>query len=90
MYWDFQLTTKPIARKSYKCDAYLRIMDLMNDEDFTPDELLVMQAARADGGKIIKGMRYDKTTGKYDGEFSVWRAREDTLAIYFKYKLYED
>lgn len=89
MYWDFQVNTKPVARKSYKCDAYFAIIDCMNDEDFTHDELLLIQAARADGGKILKGMRYNKISGKFDGEFAIWRAREDMQTIYRKYELYE-
>ena len=90
MSWECRIDTQPIARKNYHCDAYQRIMDCMSDEDFTPDELLCIQGARADRGKILKGTKYDKITGKFDGDFQVWRARLDMLSIYLKYKLYED
>lgn len=74
--WDFSTTTIQRASKDYHCDA----SDwLQNDciEDFTEEEQAIYHKAESEGFKILKGTLYTKTTGKYEGEFGVFRARID-------------
>jgi hypothetical protein len=88
MGWDFSVTTRPIARKPYRCDAAHVIRD--TDCDFTAEERATIESARAGGWMINKGDQYVNCSGKWDGEFETFRARIDLDAICQDYDLYPE
>lgn len=89
MPWEFYETTTQVARKNYSCDASEIIINTgYVKEDFTPDEWELFCKAHAEDFKILKGSEYIKTKGKYDGDFSVFRARPEIDAICVKYDFY--
>ncbi len=90
MAWDVYTTTTPIARKDYACDAATHLSDIAVDEfDFTDKERRLMDQVHAGELKINKGEKYIKTSGLWDGESSVFRARPDLEKICVKYGIYE-
>ena len=90
MGWDVATNTEPVARKEYRCDASEWINNMMDLDDFTSEELGLFDTARTEGFKILKGSKYLKTTGFWDGEPSVFRARPEMDVICRKYNLYSD
>jgi len=89
--WDLAETTTPVARKEYPCGAWDWICNAGLDElDYKPEDWRVIQDAKKEGCKILKGSKYTKTSGKYDGEFSVFRARIDLDKICQDYGLYPE
>ena len=92
MGWDMSTVTTPKARKDYHCQAadWVEEMRGWDEEQFTAEELPIIRQAKKEKYRILKGTKYIKVTGKYDGEFSVFRARKDLDAICKKYDLYED
>ena len=69
------------ARKHYFCDACALFQDAsIPDTDLTPDELLIVQAARADNWKIKPGDKYRVAICVDDG-ISTFRARLDMNSI---------
>ena len=87
--WDFSEETQPIARKDYHCEASDWLGNFSDDE-FDEEELTVIARARHEGFKILKGERYTKTTGKWEGEFSTFRARIDLNNICIKHNAYDE
>lgn len=90
MGWDVFKDTTPVARKDYSCDAFRYWLTNIGEDEFDADDLLVYQAAKADGFRIKKGMKYVKREGKFDGEWCVFRAREDLNNLCIKLDLYND
>ena len=91
MSWDLHITTKPIARKCYPCDAWKHICRVGLDEsDYDLCDWDTIIQAQSDGAKIKSGTQYIKTKGKWEGKFSVFRARIDLNEICLKYNLYPD
>ena len=91
MGWEFADTTTPIAKKDYHCEASDWILGAgWNENDWTQDELTIIHRAQRERWKILSGTRYIKVTGKWEGEFTVFRAREDLDAICKKYGFYDD
>jgi hypothetical protein len=90
MSWDFFIVTTQVARKDYKCDAAEWLGNMMCDDDFTLDELPIIKKAESEKWKILKGTVYSKTSGKWDGDFSVFRARPELDELCLKYDLYQD
>lgn len=91
MCWELERTSTPKARKEYPCEA----LDAINSSgyrkaDFAPEDWATIEAARASGGRIAKGDRYLLTEGKWEGEFTNFRARIDLHEICIKYGLYGD
>jgi len=87
--WDFELTTTQKANKDYHCDASDFITNFSDDE-FSEEELTVIARARHEGFKILKGSSYTKTSGKWEGEFSTFRARHDLNKICMNHDAYEE
>jgi len=90
MSWNPCTNSEPIARKQYNCQASDWVNNTLCLDDLTEDERKAYKTAEAEGWKILKGTRYLKASGFYDGEPSVFRARPDMDAICQKYQLYSD
>ena len=92
MVWDWATVTEPKASKQHHCDASEWIANTIGFEEgaFAKEDIPAMRQAKAEGYKILKGTRYINVKGKFDGEFSVFRARKDLDAICKKYDLYEE
>ena len=79
------------ARKHYKCDAYLWWNSCGGDiRELTPDQLLIVQAAEADRGRILPGQRYVYRRGVHEGSMFTWRARIGMDNVCRDLGLYED
>jgi hypothetical protein len=87
--WDFCTTTTPIASKDYDCDAAVWLENC-DTWEFTEAEQDIIADANNQGNKILKGTRYKKTVGRFDGEFCVFRARLDLDAICLDNDVYDD
>jgi hypothetical protein len=76
MEWEFSKKSTPIARKTYECDAcaWLDNMGYENfaDLSFSDKKLLVKLRKNK---LIMPGEKYLKVTGKFEGEFAVFRAK---------------
>jgi len=92
MSWEVSTETHPVARKDYHCQASDWIDNTLGwgEEDYDEDDRAVIKKALSEGCRIISGTKYLKVSGRYDGEFTTFRAREDLHAICEKYDLYED
>ena len=89
MTWDFSHQTTPVARKDYYCGASEWISESGYEEsDFDPEDWETLQKSKSEGNKILKGTKYIRVRGKFDGEFSTFIARIDLDEICFKYNLY--
>ena len=89
MSWEFETVSTPKARKDYHCDASDWISNYGEDE-FTPEEWGIIQKAKLEKNKILKGTKYHKVTGKWEGEFSTFRARIDLNKICMANDIYEE
>lgn len=93
MGWDFCTKTNQKAAKNYFCRASEILKDCTEYKDksaWDNDEWLSIESAKADNWNIKKGDTYVKISGKWDGDFSVFRARPDIDALCHKYGLYND
>jgi hypothetical protein len=89
--WDFSVTTKQVANKNYHCGAADWIDNSSNGEaDYSAEDWAVICLAKKEGNLIKKGDRYVKTSGKWEGDFEVFRARVDLDKICNKYELYSE
>jgi len=79
--WDLAKDSKPVARKEYKCQAWPWIDNGISFDDLDATEKEVIEKARKEGFKILKGTRYLRVDGKWDGEFTTYRARLDLQKI---------
>ncbi len=89
MSWDFFNTTSPIARKDYPCDACEWLINTSPDF-LSEEEKALFKEAEEDNFKIRKGTAYMKLKGKWDGEFSVFRARPEINEICMRHRIYQD
>jgi hypothetical protein len=87
--WDFSEETQPTARKDYLCGASDWLSNYSDDE-FDELELTIIARARHENNKILKGTKYIKVTGKWEGEFSTFRARIDLNDICIKHNAYDE
>lgn len=80
-----------VARKHHECDAchWLNVAGLRDDE-YEPDDLLIVQAARADRWKIRPGERYQSQTVIHEGRIQTVRYKPPIAAICDKYELWPD
>ena len=91
MTWDMATVSEQKARKVYHCEASEWIDNSgYSERDYTPEDWLTIEKARSEDYEIRIGTNYVKTAGKWEGEFSVFRARKDLNLICHKYKFYED
>ena len=84
-------TFNPVARKDYYCNASDWICNsFLCDEDYDPEDLVTIEKAREENWKILKGTKYVKVIGKWNGEFQTFRGRPELDAICHKYDLYQE
>jgi hypothetical protein len=89
MTWDFCRETTPKARKEYTCDAIDWILnDGLDSYEFSDEELSIIKNAESEKWKILKGTEYVKCEGKWEGDFSVFRARKDINQICIDHDIY--
>ena len=81
----------PVARKHYNCDACEWTFNGdIGPEFYTADELLLIDAAKADKRKILPGQQYVKQTLRDGRELLTYRARVDMHKICLKYDMFLD
>lgn len=91
MSWEIERATSPVAKKDYPCQASVWIDDAgLKEDDYSEEDWAVIEKAKAENWMIKKGTQYSKIEGKWEGEFSVFRARVDLDNICHKYQLYPD
>lgn len=91
MSWDFYTLTTPKARKQYTCEAIDWILnDGLDAYEFDEEELAIIEKARSEKWKILKGTKYVKISGKWEGEFCVFRARKDIDEICQDHDIYSE
>ncbi len=92
MSWEIEKTTCPVAEKDYHCEASDWIDNTIGweEEDFEEEDRPIIRKALSEGLKILKGTEYLMVSGKWEGEFTIYRARKDLDGICQKYDLYPD
>lgn len=92
MSWEIATVTNPIARKDYHCKASDWIDDTIgwDAEEYDEEDRVILRNAIQENCKILKGTKYINVSGKWEGEFETFRARQDLDAICIKYGLYPD
>lgn len=88
MSWEFCEVTEQKARKDYRCEACDYIRELIGEGVFTFSDMRKIVEVKRKGWKILKGERYMKCQGKWDGEFEVFRAVPEMNDLCHKYDLY--
>jgi len=80
------------ARKTYRCDAYAHWLECgMRDEDCTTNEQrLILSAAQADNGRILRGQKYRCVTAIQDGDLVTWRERVGMGSLCLAHDLYDN
>lgn len=87
--WDFCFETIQKARKNYDCQACEWVINCLDISDLTDEEIKLYETAKSEGFKVLKGQEYLKISGKWEGDFSVFRARPEIEKLCQKYNLYE-
>ena len=90
MSWNPQTVTEPIARKDYHCNACDWLDTYLNGGIFSFAEYRLIVKAKRDGWRIKAGQRYVKVEGKWDGEWSIFRARPEINEICQKHSIYAE
>jgi len=92
MSWELTTVTYPKARKEYHCDASRILIDSLglNKKEYSPEDWAVIETMRLRRFKILAGEKYFKLSGKWEGEFSIFRAIPEIDEICKKYDLYEE
>jgi len=92
MGWGVYTETRPVARKDYPCDACESALwaELNYPENIDKEDFEVMENAKADGYRILKGMKYIKVCGLYEGNWTTFRARIGVDEICHKYEAYPE
>jgi len=89
MGWEMETRTDPVARKDYHCQASDWICESGRDEsEYEVKDWATIKKAKSEDWKILKGTKYVKVSGKYDGDFATFRAREDLEDICQRYEIY--
>jgi len=91
MGWELESVTQPVASKTFNCQAsdWINNADL-GQADYSPEDWATIKKAQFEKWEIRPGTQYTKTEGKWEGEFSVFRARLDLDAICQKYGIYQE
>jgi hypothetical protein len=92
MSWDFFKFTEPKANKEYPCDSWswLSNCDDIDFSELTFSERKAIAKAKRNGFKIKPGEMYRKVEGKWDGEFTTFRAIIALDDICHKYDIYDE
>tara|TARA_R110000851_G_scaffold205271_2_gene357273 strand:- start:448 stop:723 length:276 start_codon:yes stop_codon:yes gene_type:complete len=89
MAWELQKATEQKARKTYHCEASEWIDNSgLEERDFSAKEWAIIENARSENYEIRIGAIYLKIKGKWEGEFSIFRARIDLDKICEDHNLY--
>lgn len=79
------------ANKDHKCDAcYWWDRSNFGQKDVTDVEWLVIETAKREGWKILKGSQYVFQSFVYDGDIQTFKARLDVDEVCRKYELYPE
>lgn len=90
MSWECETINYPIAKKRYPCEASAWLCNMDYDEcELTDAERQSIKNAKADDWEILPGQEYVKVEGKWEGEWSVFRARKDIDAICERLGIYD-
>lgn len=92
MSWEIAKVEHPVARKNYQCQASVWIDNTVGffRSEFDPEDWEKIKVAAKKDFKILKGEKYKKISGKFDGEFGVFRAIPELDDICKKYDLYDE
>ncbi len=91
MCWEMETTSQPVARKNYHCEAANWINSSgFVEADYSPEDWAIIEKARAEDWEIKKGTKYTKTSGKWEGDFTTFRARLDLDEICQQYEIYQE
>ena len=90
MSWNPESITEQVARRDYNCSACEWVHDWINEQVFSFAELRLIAKAKRDGWRIKKGQKYIKVTGKWDGDWSVFRARPEINELCQKHGIYQE
>lgn len=88
MSWDFCTNEIRTARKEYYCDACEWIENQDAREEFGEEDLAIWEKAKSEKCRIRKGTKYIINKGKYEGDWSVFRARPEIDELCQKYNVY--
>ena len=89
--WEVETCTNPVAKKDYHCQASDWIDNVsLQDDELGEEDLKTIRLAKDENNRILKGTKYVKITGKWEGEWSVFRAREDLDDICTRHEIYEE
>ncbi len=84
-------TTTHTAAKNYRCDGCERVLnELQYDLEITIDEMWALVHARQNRYQILKGEKYVRSAGIYDGDFIVSRSIPAIEEMINKYKIYDE
>lgn len=69
--WEMEKIEFPVARKNYHCEASEWIGNTLgfDEREYTPEEWAHIEQAKEKGFKILKGEKYVKVSGKWEGEY---------------------
>lgn len=90
MGWDLCNQTTQKAQKDYHCDACHFIQEYLNQGIFSFAEMRQIVKAKRNNWKIKKGEVYEKVSGKWDGDFAVFRAIPAMDALCIEHELYPE
>jgi len=83
--------SEPVARKNYNCDACQLLNNSVDDWSiFTDSEMEIIDKARANGWKILKGEKHLKQNSIQNGDFCSCRFMPNIAQICLKYGFYDD
>jgi len=79
-----------VAKKNHPCDA-CRQRNRSNcvKKDMSADDWLIVEAAKADNWKILRGQVYRKAVFVHEGELVTYRARLGMDALCLKNELFD-
>jgi hypothetical protein len=89
MSWSPEHVTEPIARRDYMCDACDWVIEYIGEGIFSFKEYRLIVKIKRNGWKIKAGQKYLKLTGKYEGEWSVFRAIPEMNQLCLDHDLYQ-
>ncbi len=90
MGWDVESVSEPIAKKDYTCQACDWIHDCINEQIFSFADYRLIAKAKRDDWRILKGQKYIKVRGKWDGEWCTFRARPEINGLCQYYDIYQE
>ena len=89
---DSVLSVKDVtAVKDHRCDSCMLWLESgLSLRDCNSEQIEVIERAKADGFKILKGQKYVKVTVKYDGALQTFKHRPDMYRVCDELELFEE